>query len=419
MAYPSAADVLHGTDAKLKWYPNEPSLGAAIPTPVGYVVDVRQESINEEIQRIDYPGIRRNKQPRRSRLGDRAVRGDMDLVANLELLGWVLQALLGPPDTVAAGSVRPAVFQGSGLDDLTSGGTFTGTVLTEYLVEIDGTGASDTFRWSKDGGATWVASNVAITGSAQNLDNGVTVTFGATTGHTVGDRWWILAHAQTGHLFTASGATPPSFKLERSWDSINRHVVYSGCRVGSLRLSVGSMWDGILTVGIVGRNQEGDASSPLDATPTELLAPWLAGPDLIVLKGGQQTYQVQSLDLTIDRGVDPRLYPAGGGGVVRSLPVGVLRVTGRIAVTYEDATWIQAARADQDFDLSLRLVDTASPANALDLRMMEVRLTPAEPGISDEDKVVEFDLEAHYESSPLQTMLRVALDNGVSSYAGP
>ncbi len=87
-------------------------------------------------------------------------------------------------------------FTGSGLDDLTPGGDSTAIVITNYKVEIDGTGTPDTFRWSDDGGSTWDVSTVAITGSAQTLNNGVTVTFGATTGHTLTDYWEFNAGPQ-------------------------------------------------------------------------------------------------------------------------------------------------------------------------------------------------------------------------------
>ena len=100
-------------------------------------------------------------------------------------------AFYAPPAEMAE-----AVFSGKGLDDLSEGGAYSGPPEpVNYLVEIDGVGTGaggvDTFCWSKDGGTTWEASEVDITGSAQDLDNGVTVTFSATTGHTSGDQWVI------------------------------------------------------------------------------------------------------------------------------------------------------------------------------------------------------------------------------------
>lgn len=80
-------------------------------------------------------------------------------------------------------------FTGSGLNDMVFGGTFTGAASTHYRIQIDAAGTPDTFKWSDDGGATWDQTAVAITGLAQPLNNGITITFGATTGHTLNDRW--------------------------------------------------------------------------------------------------------------------------------------------------------------------------------------------------------------------------------------
>ena len=55
-----------------------------------------------------------------------------------------------------------------------------------FTVEIDGTGP-DTFKWRRNSGS-WV-NGVPITGAVQTLTDGFTVTFGSTTGHTLGDSW--------------------------------------------------------------------------------------------------------------------------------------------------------------------------------------------------------------------------------------
>lgn len=86
-------------------------------------------------------------------------------------------------------SVGAVVFAGSGLNDATSGGTYTGFAADVYEVEIDLASGTDTFKWRKNGGS--YTTGVSITGAAQTLSDGVTITFGATTGHTLGDEWTI------------------------------------------------------------------------------------------------------------------------------------------------------------------------------------------------------------------------------------
>ena len=87
--------------------------------------------------------------------------------------------------------IGPVTFYDGGagdLDDMANGGAYTGTEVRTYFVEISAVGAVDSFIWSDDGGGTYSAP-VAITGGAQALSNGMTVTFAAVTGHTLGNFW--------------------------------------------------------------------------------------------------------------------------------------------------------------------------------------------------------------------------------------
>ena len=83
--------------------------------------------------------------------------------------------------------VEREIWQGGTLDDLTSGGTYTATGMKRYRVKISTTGTPDQMQYSDDNGATWsVASNVTTT---MALSSGVTLTFGATTGHAASEEW--------------------------------------------------------------------------------------------------------------------------------------------------------------------------------------------------------------------------------------
>lgn len=84
-------------------------------------------------------------------------------------------------------------FDGAGLNDMNAGGVYTGPSAKTYRVQIDGTGAVDTFKFSPDGGTTWAEAEIEITGEAQSLAaEGLTVTFAAVTGHTIGNYWDIV-----------------------------------------------------------------------------------------------------------------------------------------------------------------------------------------------------------------------------------
>jgi len=90
--------------------------------------------------------------------------------------------------------LRPNNFKGQGLNDVTWGTGYSGGGSSAYFEvvidsELGGTGGVDTFKWRKDGGV-WTE-NVDISGAAQTLSDSQTITFAATTGHTLNDQWVI------------------------------------------------------------------------------------------------------------------------------------------------------------------------------------------------------------------------------------
>jgi hypothetical protein len=80
----------------------------------------------------------------------------------------------------------------SGLDDMSTGGTYgiAGAFWT-YEIEITVAGATDEFRWRR-GNLAWSANTAITPGVAQTLDYGVTITFAAQTGHNTDDRWALI-----------------------------------------------------------------------------------------------------------------------------------------------------------------------------------------------------------------------------------
>ncbi len=133
-----------------------------------------------------------------------ASEGVTSLDTSVELSGSLADKLLGL--TLAAGgynntlqlgdgtlivglphTTQSAVsFTGSGLDDLTVAGLFTGTVPTTYTVTVASTGTPDTFDWT-DG--TNTGTGVSMSTSPISLSNGISISFGADTGHTLSDSW--------------------------------------------------------------------------------------------------------------------------------------------------------------------------------------------------------------------------------------
>lgn len=84
---------------------------------------------------------------------------------------------------------------GTGLDDLTPGGSYTGNRNRTIQVEIDGT-TPDTIKISYDGGITWHSELVRLA-TTMYLNYGITLTWAAITGHTSGDFWSFNCQAMT------------------------------------------------------------------------------------------------------------------------------------------------------------------------------------------------------------------------------
>ncbi|MEM0995455.1 MAG: S8 family serine peptidase [Bacteroidota bacterium] len=85
----------------------------------------------------------------------------------------------------------PAVFHGTGLNDLTVTTEYTGSATDFFTVRISATGATDSYQWAKNGAIFSAATPIPGAGGNIALSDGVNVAFAAITGHTNQDLWHI------------------------------------------------------------------------------------------------------------------------------------------------------------------------------------------------------------------------------------
>lgn len=78
-------------------------------------------------------------------------------------------------------------FTGTHLNDMTFGGTFTGKSQDYYKIVIDGLGTPDTFEWFVNGVSQASGVNCAVTNTS--LQDGISVRWAASTGHTADEYW--------------------------------------------------------------------------------------------------------------------------------------------------------------------------------------------------------------------------------------
>lgn len=115
--------------------------------------------------------------------GENAAAGQV----NIGALGTYIPLYHSAAGTPVASAVTESPNNTGTLDVTALAGTLTHTSDTDYEVMVSTAGTPDSFIWRKNGGA-W-STEVAVTGSPQLIEEGLTIDFDATTGGVVGDSW--------------------------------------------------------------------------------------------------------------------------------------------------------------------------------------------------------------------------------------
>lgn len=110
----------------------------------------------------------------------------------------------------------PVTFTGVS-DDMTIETIYTGwEKKIDFVVEIDGIGSPNTFKWSDDDGVTWKQQGVSCSTSNIELNRGVEIKFGSATGHTMGDKWeWEAGY----EIVLITGVATPVTTVTRGYDN--------------------------------------------------------------------------------------------------------------------------------------------------------------------------------------------------------
>lgn len=165
--------------------------------------------------------------------GDFTVLGTQTVTSTSSLSVGTQYIYLSAGDSIPNSNIS---FTGSGLNDLTFRGHYTGVSNTTFYVKITEANATgDYFTWSYNNFATNVASNVKILYQTnQLLSNGISAYFQSNTGHTIGATWnasatavstdsgFVTNHTDLGR-YTHAGlfrdATDGTFKFFNSYDA--------------------------------------------------------------------------------------------------------------------------------------------------------------------------------------------------------
>jgi len=180
---------------KVTWTQKEnPKFGAnsKAPVPAGSaspLIAVKGDRDTDiEIQFIDSDGQER----KRFRQGGNAAptaTAHQDVQSNVKFRLRLFGSAIG-----ASSIWGYAHMNNAGTATVTWGGTYSGTDPAEFEVVISTNGTPDKFKWRKNHGA-WSA-EIDVTGTAQTLSDGVTVTFSSTSLAALNDTWYGFSHYQ-------------------------------------------------------------------------------------------------------------------------------------------------------------------------------------------------------------------------------
>ena len=337
-------------------------------------------------------------------------------------------ATVGAKTFSGLGTVGAVAFTGSGLNDATSGGAFTGTPSGSYRVQIDGTGTPDTFKWSNDGGATWEATGVAITGAAQTLEKGVTITFAATTGHTSGDRWdiavtadlddvtlgtanWGLGTTKYKVQIDAEG-TPDTFK----WSN-DGGVTWKATGV-AITGSAQELENGVTVTFAATTGHNLNTYWTFTTTgPTDLGASLsrLLNMHCALSEGGSPIATGREFSMECNFNIETDDYRLGGAGVRGDLPEGKVDITGTLKAIFLDASLLDKAIAGTESSLQLTFTKST---HSLTIFIPEVKYTRKTPPVDGPKGIMqELAWRAFYDNATDATSIKVTLVNDVASYA--
>lgn len=151
--------------------------------------------------------------------------GDTDISIYRYAVTYARSGNYGAESNPIKSVIDAVTFDGTGLNDMTvdSDSEYTGAEDKNIIVEIDGTGTTDTIKISYDEGVTWSTTGFNLSSSIY-LHYGITVDFGATTGHTLGDSWTIPCRACS---VTAAGEKVTLTSIPTSTDAqVDQRKIY-------------------------------------------------------------------------------------------------------------------------------------------------------------------------------------------------
>ena len=184
---------------------------------------------------------------------------------------------------------------------------------------------------------------------------------------------------------------------------------YTGVKINSMSLSMGEDGELVATFDVVAANRT-IAADPFDDSPTPLGFSRLQNNQMTLKEGGATISNAKLVDLNVGFNCDTDQYVIGGGGVLGSIPDGVMDVSGKIDALFEDVSLLN--KAVNAIESSMEAIFTGGPSSILNILLPELKYTPADPGIDGpKGLAVSLNYAAYFTNATEETSVQITLTN--------
>lgn len=179
-----------------------------------------------------------------------------------------------------------------------------------------------------------------------------------------------------------AGVTPSSFSIERRYLDISQFLLYTGCMVNTLSLSIPASGGVTGSFDFVGRNMSTSTTTVGAPTDVALTDPFTSDGG-VIQEGGATVAFVTGLELSLTNNISPNY--AVGSNFSREQTYGRSILTGTVTAFFENLTLLNKFINETESSITVTLTDPA--ANDLTISIPRIKYTGGEVPVEGEGSV--------------------------------
>lgn len=225
------------------------------------------------------------------------------------------------------------------------------------------------------------------------------------------------------HTYKVGTAAPVGATLEKGFTDVPSYHPFTGSRGVGLTLKVGDSGPVEAAFRYACKGEGTASGTPLDASPTELAdVPFDAGnANVTITEGGASIATVTTLEVAVEIEAGTDSYAIAGAGARAALPVGNMKVTGKITALFDSLTLYQKAKAGTESAIVISLAHGTGAGTEgnekITLTLPEIVYDTNTPAVQGPAGVLwEGPFTAYYDNNADATALKVELMNAHPAY---